>query len=256
MYPIADAVLRMPTPFIALALLGLWGGVAFVVHRFVVPRLCGPDGRRLGRFEAEVTSQIALAFGLLISFNAIWVWERSDRVREAVMQEASALEFVLDEADFAADSRPEIRRELYTLVAAYARHLSDTEWPELTWSRASIERPAPLLALRRFAAGCSDEIRAAVRRADSARETRVREGQLTMPRSRWFIVFALGLLTLVSIGSLHGDAPRGRVLALTLVTLAISFCFVVLFVAGRPFVGDYALQPDALRAIAQRASQP
>jgi hypothetical protein len=116
--------------------------------------------------------------------------------------------------------------------------------------------PAPLLALRRFAAGCSDEIRAAVRRADSARETRVREGQLTMPRSRWFIVFALGILTLVSIGSLHGDAPRGRVLALTLVTLAISFCFVVLFVAGRPFVGDYALQPDALRAIAQRASQP
>ena len=96
MYPIADAVLRMPTPFIALALLALWGGVAFVVHRFVVPRLCGPDGRRLGRFEAEVTSQIALAFGLLISFNAIWVWERSDRVREAVMQEASALEFVLD----------------------------------------------------------------------------------------------------------------------------------------------------------------
>ena len=75
-------------------------------------------------------------------------------------------------------------------------------------------------------------------------------------RSRWVIVVALAILTLVSIGALHGEAPRGRALALALVTLAIAFCFAVLFVGGRPFIGDHAIQPDGLRAVLERASRP
>jgi hypothetical protein len=254
MYPIADAVLRLPTPLIVLILLAGWGGVAFAIHRWIVPRLCGPDGRRLGRFEAEVTSQIALAFGLLISFNAVWVWDRGDRVREAVLAEAAALESVLDEADFSEDAG--FRSRSHALVHAYARHLIDEEWPQLSQSRAKLDQPAPLLELRRFAAKSSDEVRDAVQRAADARETRVRDGQMTMPRSRWLIVFVLAVLTLVSIGALHGDSPRGRALALALVTLAIACCFTVLFVSGRPFIGDYAIRPDDLAAIAERAGRP
>lgn len=250
MYPLADAVLRLPTPLIVLILFAFWGCVALVIHRWVVPRLCGADGRLLGRFEAEVTSQIALAFGLLISFNAVWVWDRGDEVREAVLEEAAALNGILDEVDFGGDDA--LKRESHALVLAYARQLVDHEWPALSQSDADIEQPAQLLALRRFAAGKSDEIRDCVKRAATARETRVRDGQMVMPRSRWIIVVVLAVLTLVSIGALHGDSPRGRALALTLVTFAVTCCFVVLFVSGRPFIGDYAIQPDALRGIIAR----
>jgi Protein of unknown function (DUF4239) len=256
MTPVFDLILRMPTLAIVLLVLALWGTVAVVVHRLVVPQICGPDGKRLGRFEAEVTSQIALAFGLLISFNAVWVWDRGDRVRDAVFEEAAALESALDEADFNAAVSADERRTLHALVAAYTRQLIDAEWPELSHSRALLERPPQLIELRRFAARFSETANDAVKRAESARETRIRDGQMTMPRSRWIIVFALAILTLVSIGALHGDSPRGRALALALVTLAIAFCFVVLFVSGRPFIGDYAIQPDALREVAARASAP
>ena len=51
-----------------------------------------------------------------------------------------------------------------------------------------------------------------------------------MSPSRWGVVFALAVLLLISIGALHGEAPRGRKLALALVTLAVSFCFAVLMV--------------------------
>jgi len=256
MNPIFDAVLRLPTPLIVLVLLLVWGVVSFVIHRAVVPRLCGADGRRLGRFEAEVTSQIALAFGLLVSFNAVWVWDRSERVRNAVVEEALALESALDEADFLADSKPELRLETYALVAAYAQHLIADEWPRLSHASATRERPAQLLALRRFAFSAAEPILEAVKQAEAARELRIRDGQVAMPRSRWLIVFALALLTLISIGALHGDSPRGRVLALTLVTLAISCCFAVIFVSGRPFVGEYAIQPTSLEQVVSRSLRP
>lgn len=253
MSPLFDAVLRLPTPVIALFVLLVWGALAFSINRFLVPRMCGRDGKRLGRFEAEVTSQVALAFGLLVSFNAVWIWDRSDRVRDAVLEEASALEAILDEADYGATD-PAQQLELRRLTAGYARAMIDVEWPRLSESSAARDRPAELRALRRFGAASSEAVLDGVKRVEAARETRIREGQAVMPRSRWIIVFLLGLLTLVSIGALHGDSPNGRALALTLVTLAISFCFVVLFVSGRPFVGEYALQPTALRDVLERAT--
>ena len=255
MNPLFDWALGLPTVVVVLYLLAIWGAIAFVINRFVVPRLCGKDGERLGRFEAEVTSQIALAFGLLISFNAVWLWDRGDRVREAILEEAAALESVLDEADFSVAMSAEQRTQAYRLVGAYATHLIRDEWPRLATSSASRERPAQLIALRRFASGSHEALLDPIKRAEAARETRIRDGQMTMPRSRWGIVFALGVLTLVSIGALHGNAPRGRVLALALVTLAISFCFIVLFVNGRPFVGDHALQPTALAEVVSRAGR-
>jgi hypothetical protein len=251
MYPIVDTVLKLPTPLVVLFLIAFWATIAAVIHWLVVPRICGPDGKRLGRFEAEVTSQIALAFGLLISFNAVWVWDRGDRVREAVAGEAAALESVLDEADFGGDD--DARRTSYALVSAYARRVIEQEWPQLAESMLTLDQPPELRALRHFAARSSDEVREAVARAVAAREVRVRDGQMVMPRSRWIIVFVLGTLTLVSIGALHGDSPRGRALALALVTFAISCCFVVLFVSGRPFIGDYAIQPEKLRDVLARA---
>ena len=253
MQPIFDAVLGLPTAFIAVFLLAFWGAVALVVHAVLVPRICGADGKRLGRFEAEVTSQIALAFGLLISFNAVWLWDRGDRVRDAVFEEASALEAILDEAEFSSSDAAQ-RGELRTLTANYARAMIDAEWPQLAERAVQRERPNELRALRRFGVASWPAVLDAVKRVEAAREIRVRDGQQVMPRSRWLIVFALAVLTLVSIGALHGDAPNGRVLALALVTLAISFCFLVLFVGGRPFEGDYAIQPEALREVLARAT--
>lgn len=245
-----DALLSLPIPVIALIVLALWGGIALVVHKVLVPRICGADGKRLGRFEAEVTSQIALAFGLLISFNAVWLWDRGDRVREAVITEATALQTALDESEGLAN-----QSDIRVAVLEHARDVVEREWPLLSSSAATTVRTPQIIRLRTVTRDAGGGVHDAVTLALQNRDIRVREGQLTMPRSRWGIVVLLGILTLISIGALHGDAPRGRVLALTLVTLAISFCFVVLVVNGRPFVGEYALQPDGLREVIKNAER-
>lgn len=250
MFQSLEAFLSLPIPLIALIMLALWGGIALAVHAVVVPRLCGPDGKRLGRFEAEVTSQIALAFGLLISFNAVWLWDRGDRVREAVIGEAAALQTVLDESEQLPN-----RAEILAAVHDYARDCVEREWPLLSHSAATTDRTPQTIRLRVLARDTNGPVHDAIVAALQSRDTRIREGQLTMPRSRWGIVVVLGILTLVSIGALHGDSPRGRVLALSLVTLAISFCFVVLIVNGRPFVGEYAIAPEGLQRIVESTAR-
>ncbi|MFM7260686.1 MAG: hypothetical protein ACKO3W_08790 [bacterium] len=261
MFEAFDVLLSLPTPVMTLLVLMFWGLVSFSVHRFVVPRLCGADGRALGRFEAEVTSQIALAFGLLISFNAVWVWERSERVQAAIHNEATALGRIIDDAeDIAAEATPlaiEKGAAIRLAVRAYADDIAEREWPMLTDGSVDAARPDTLKALRAtIRARGNEAMRDALDIVEDARDVRVHDGTAHMQRSRWGVVFLLAVLLLISIGALHGEAPRGRKLALTLVTLAISFCFVVLFVNARPFVGPQAMKPDALRKIAERAGNP
>lgn len=255
MYPFFESFISLPAPLIAIVVCAIWGAIAFVVHRVVVPRLCGPDGRRLGRFEAEVTSQIALAFGLLLSFNAVWLWDRSDRVRAAVIDEAAALQTLLDDADLLEDATK--AATVRVAVRDHALYIADIEWPTLSNSSTDPSRPASAATLRRIARDAGGTtLLEVVKSAETARDTRIREGLSYMSPARWGVVFILGILLVVSIGALHGESPRGRVLALTLVTLAIGFCFAVLLVHARPFVGQYAIRPDALHAVAKRAAAP
>jgi hypothetical protein len=252
MYHFLESVISLPAPVIALVVCALWGLIALAVHRLVVPWLCGPDGRKLGRFEAEVTSQIALAFGLLLSFNAVWLWDRSDRVRAAVIDEASALQTLLDDADLLEDATK--AAAVRAAVRDHARYIADTEWPTLSTSSTDPSRPQTAVALRKVARDAGGTtLLDVVKSAESARDTRIREGLAYMSPARWGVVFILGVLLVVSIGALHGESPRGRKLALTLVTLAIGFCFAVLLAHARPFVGQFAIRPDALHAVAKRA---
>ncbi len=251
MFPLFDAFLALPAVVIMICVVTFWGTVAALVHRVVVPYLCGTDGKQLGKFEAEVTSQIAVAFGLLLSFNAVWVWDRGDRVNHAVINEALALATVLDDSEsmLTAEQSQQVR----VAVGNYAHFLIDKEWPTLNDARAVRTRPAELIALRKCARGTGDsDLSAGVSAAESAREVRIRDGLAYMSPPRWIVVILLAVLLLISIGALHGDAPRGRKLALTLVALAVAFCFCVLLLHARPFVGEFAIRPTELQGILAR----
>src|SRR5437868_6349810 len=84
-------LLGQPLPVLATFVLGAWALLAILVHRVLVPRIAGDDGTRIGKFEAEVASQLGIVLGLLLSFNAVTVWEQSGAARDATLAEASAL---------------------------------------------------------------------------------------------------------------------------------------------------------------------
>jgi hypothetical protein len=245
-----DAFLSQPLWLITLIVFGVWGAVAVLAHRVLVPLIAGRDGTRLGGFEAEVVALIGLAFGLLISFNAVTVWQTVDVARDAVIREVAALE----DAAYEMDALPAPEREqARTLLANYIDYVAGTEWPLLSSGRAHTERPPLLLEL--IAIGRQDgrdDLHQALRTATEARMDRIRMSLYRMSRARWSVVAWLAVLLILAMGLLHARHRRGRAVALSFVALAIGVCFIILFAHGRPFVGQNALQPTELRALGQR----
>ena len=249
-----DAFLSLPLWVMTLVVFSVSGLVAFLAHRVLVPWIAGRDGTRLGAFEAEVVELIGLAFGLLISFNAVTVWETVDIARDAVIREVAALE----DAAYEIDLLPEPERQQgRAALAHYIDYVVKTEWPLLSHGSASTERPSPLLALLAFGRpeGRTD-LHDALHGATEARMDRIRLSLYRMSRARWSVVVWLAVLLVLAMGLLHAEHRHGRAVALTFVALAVGVCFIILFAHGRPFVGQNALQPTELQALGRRLAVP
>lgn len=244
-----DNLLALPMPLMVLFLLAYWGGLAYVVHRWLVPWIAGRTGQKLGRFEAEVPAQIGLAFGLLISFIAIPVWEQHSLAEESARTEAAAYR---EMAEAIEDAPPAEAAGLHDALRQAVAFTVDEEWPQLAH-----------LLTPRVAAGPIRDLRAAIhalpegpfhaelhdlsKQASTARETRLRIAATRPPPARWGIVGILAILTLLGVGLIHAESRRARRIALGMVSVGISCCFVVLFAYTRPYIGQFAVQPVDLQ---------
>ncbi|MDX2167725.1 MAG: hypothetical protein SF182_11700 [Deltaproteobacteria bacterium] len=244
-----EAMLDLPIPLLTGVVFAFWIAIAVVIHRVLVPRITGPDGKGFGRFEAEVASQLGIVLGLLLSFNAVSVWEQSSTAREATLTEASALRA-------AVDLLPEVPAEQQAPMRAalrqYLAYVIGDEWPQLAHGSPGLERPDSLRTLTRLArASSNQDLHDAIATAATAREQRIRIATNRMLGARWSIVIVLGALALFAIGLLHAEHRRARAVALGMMTFAIAACFVILFAQVRPFVGTLALRPTELTSLQQ-----
>jgi len=242
-----ESFLALPLPILALLVLLAWGLIAVLVHRFLVPRLAGHDGSAMGKFEAEVAAQVGIVLGLLLSFNAVTVWEHSGAARDATLAEASALREVHDLLpEMPPDQQPALREAL----RRYVTYVIHDEWPQLATGSPSLEKPASLRALTRLGRTTGDEdLHDAVDAAVDARDDRIRIATSRMLPARWSIVIILGVLTILAIGLIHAEHPRSRAIAVGMVAFGIGSCFVVLLAQARPFLGTLALRPTELTAL-------
>ncbi len=249
-----DHVLRLPVWALGLFILGVWLTVAAVIHRWLVPWLIERKGREFGHFETEVASQVGIAFGLLLSFNAIDVWGRVTDAQNAVMNEASALR---EAADHIEQLPAEPRARGKNLLHSHLSATVNREWPLLAPGHVPLERPPTLRALMAFARESTNgDLIDVVAEAARARESRVRIAAHRMLPLRWVLVFLLGAFTLLALGLAHGSAPVARRVAVGLSALAIASCFAVLFAQARPFLGPLALKPHELSALAANLASP
>ncbi|MCE9629856.1 MAG: DUF4239 domain-containing protein [Planctomycetia bacterium] len=246
-----DFFLALPMPVLVLFLLAYWGALALVVHRYLVPWIAGREGKRLGRLEAEVPAQIGLAFGLLVSFIAMPVWEQHNLAQEAARSEAAAYREMAEsiEETGGVDERP-----LHDSVRNAIGFIVTTEWPQLAHLLSPRITAPPLRELRGSIHALPDgplhsELRDLYRRATDARETRLRIAATRPPPARWGIVGVLAMLTLLGVGLIHADSRRARRMALGMVAIGISCCFVILFAYTRPYLGQFAVGPDDLQIL-------
>lgn len=244
----------LPIPLLALIVVLAWGVVALVIHYVLVPRIAGADGRLIGHFEAEVASQLGIVLGLLLSFNAVTVWEQSGAARDAVLTEASALRAV---ADLAPELPPAQGAEVRERLHAYLDYVINVEWPQLGHGVLSLGKPESLRALTRVGRASGDQdLHDAIGEAVKGREARIRIAAARMLPARWTIVVILGALALLAIGLIHAENRRARAVAVGMVAFAIASCFVILLVQVRPFLGSLALQPTELEALNGELASP
>ena len=248
-----DVILALPMPFVIGILLAFWGALAVLVHRVLVPWIAGRDGLKLGRFEAEVPAQIGLAFGLLISFIAIPVWDQHSRAEEAARVEAAMYR---DMWQAAVDVDDGHRGNLTAAIRETVEFIAAEEWPQMA-HLASPRVPAPPLrdlrgAIHQLPEGSDlTEMRDMFRQASDARETRLRIAATRPPPTRWTIVGVLGMLTLLGVGLIHAESYRARRVALSMVAVGISCCFVILFAYTRPYLGQFAVHPVDLQVLVE-----
>ena len=247
-------LLVLPLPALALLIMGVWASVATVVHLVLVPWIAGRDGKSFGKFEAEVASQLGIVLGLLLSFNAVTVWEQSGAARDATLAEASALREVYElVAELPPDQQPALRGTLQT----YVDFVIHDEWPRLGTGPVLLDKPSSLQALSRLGRTSNNQdLHDAVGAAVHARDDRIRIATSRMLPARWGIVIILGALALVAVGLIHAEHRRARAVAVAMVAFAIGACFVVLIVQTRPFLGSLALKPTELTALADKLASP
>ena len=243
-----ELFLGLSLPMLALIVLAFWGLIAIAVHRVIVPRIAGSDGHKLGKFEAEVASQLGIVLGLLLSFNAVTVWEQSGAARDATLAEASALREV---HELSPELSPGQQPPLRSALARYLAHLIEDEWPQLGSGHLPLDKPSALRELARLGRSDGvDDLHDAIAAAAKAREDRIRIASSRMLPARWTIVIILGALALLAIGLVHSEHRRARAVAIGMVSFAIAACFIVLLVQVRPVLGSLALHPVELRTLA------
>lgn len=240
-----DNLLALPMPCVIGILLAFWGLLAVLVHRVLVPWIAGRNGHKLGKLEAEVPAQIGLAFGLLISFIAIAVWEQHSRAEEAARTEAAMYREMLQEVD---DCDAADRAALTAALRACVHFIAFDEWPQMGRLESPRVAAPPLRDLRAAINKQPDgstrtELKDLLRQATEARETRLRIAATRPPPTRWTIVGVLGMLTLLGVGLIHADSYRARRVALSMVAVGISCCFVILLAYTRPYLGQLAVKP-------------
>ncbi|MFM8577359.1 MAG: hypothetical protein ACKOCN_00925 [Planctomycetaceae bacterium] len=246
-----DDFLSLPLPVLFGSLLLYWGTIAFLMHRYLVPWIAGREGRKLGRFEAEVPAQIGLAFGLLISFIAIPVWDQHNLAEETARSEAAAYREMSEAIE---DEGGDQSRHLTQSLNDVITFIVDQEWPKLAQLLSPQVSAPPLRSLRADihalpAGSLHTELSDLYRHASTARETRLRIAATRPPPARWGIVGVLGILTLLGVGLIHADSRRARRIALGMVAVGISCCFVILFAYTRPYIGQFAVQPEDLKVL-------
>lgn len=246
-----DVFLALPFPLLAGILLAYWGLIAVFVHRTMVPWITGREGKRLGRLEAEVPAQIGLAFGLLVSFIAMPVWEQHNLAEESARSEAVAYREMAESINEAPATEVGGLQESLRNVVDFVVH---TEWPQLAGLATPRVAAPPLRTLRAGIHSLPEgalqtELRELYRQVTAARETRLRIAATRQPPMRWAIIGVLALLTIVGVGLIHADQRRARRMALAMVAIGISCCFVMLFAYTRPYLGQFAVQPDDLSVL-------
>ena len=90
----------------------------------------------------------------------------------------------------------------------------------------------------------------AVTQVQQSRDLRIAISQESVGSVKWLAVFALAVVTMLSLCMTHPER-RQRVIALFLFATAFAVCIITIVAHDRPFVGEYAVSSAPIARFAK-----
>lgn len=241
--------------FVVLALLFAW--TVFRVVRRYFPDLAGDSQNEIATLSVEL---IGAVYGIVLGFLIVALWTAFDAASSNVASEATALSQVVRSADaFAPDGRAAVQRA----AGAYARAVTDDEWPKMALGESS-EQAAEAIAgiyaaLRAYEPQTESQktfYREAVDHTNDVlryRRMRLDEVDSTIPGSLQVMTYG-GFVAIVGFMAIVGSTRRRLQLLLLLgVTAVLAFNLALMTTLDYPFSGDISVssEPFTAGALAQ-----
>ena len=217
---------------------------------FLLPRI--RDARHtMTKMTTAVVTVSGGIFGLAMSFLANSVWTTEDHARDAVYDEARAIEVVDIYLDYATGPA---RDGILRIVNDYGKAVA-AEWDsmgETSGAEAEQElRNIYAAVIKGFAEG--DQNRMLQQRLlmsldsiSSARQRRLSIAQNRISPSQWILMTGLGIVVLATVAVSHAAFPMVRRIALAAISLAVALMLFVIILHDRPFVGYASVTPDPI----------
>ena len=253
----SDWLHELPVPWIAVVVLVAVSALVAAVY-FIVGRLAvGERGAAMQSVSPGLLPALGIVLALIVGFLAAAVWGDSDKAKDAVSNEASALRSVVQLSD-------ELPAATATRMRALVRrHIEDAvhrEWPAMQDRDASLAAiPAPLLAVQHLALtfdaqgpgqiDAQRELVSALQRALEARRQRIIVSDSHVNAVKWIGLLVLATVMLVAIACVHSANRRGALAALSLYAAAIVVVAVMLVSQDEPFTGHLGQKPDLLEQV-------
>jgi hypothetical protein len=253
----SDWLHELPVPWIAVIVLVAVSALVAAIYLIVMRLAVGERGEAIHAVSPGLLPALAIVFALIVGFLAAGVWGDSDKARDAVSNEASALRSVvlLRRRAAGGDRNPDARSGTRAdpgrgapRMAGDAQAGGQPRGDPGAACRGTAPRPClqgtglrpgrrPARAGRVAAAG--------IRSATAA------DHRQLLARQRREVDRLLGLATvmLVAIACVHSANRRSALVAMSLYAAAIVVVAVMLVAQDEPFTGHLGQSPDLLEQV-------
>jgi Protein of unknown function (DUF4239) len=248
---------ELPVVWIAAVVLIAIAALVAATHAVAMRLATGDRGEAMRSLSPGLLPPLGIVFALIVGFLAAGVWGDSDKARDAVSSEASALRAVVLLSD---QLPPQDASRLRLLVRRQIQDAVHQEWPAMRRQHADLAAiPAPLvqaqtlvLSFRPASPGAVDaqrELVTSLQQALDARRQRIIVSDSHVNTVKWLGLLVLAAVMLIAIACVHSPNRRSALLAMSLFGAAVVAVVVMLVAQDEPFTGHLGQTPDLLEQV-------
>ena len=235
-------------------MLAAFGVACWALSLALIPFYRITTYEKIGRVVPVATflSTVATAWALALGFAAADVWANTTLATQAASEERSSISRLAGMARPDALDLPMMREGLIN----YNNAVRDIEWGQTANTEATPEVDEALQVIRlsiivASRSGTSEPLLAKMIQdfdeLQDARNKRLAIGDSSVSEYKWYLVFFLTFLSMVSIVAVHADRPAAARNALVIFATAATVSLWILILHATPYTGEAAITFEDIR---------